>query len=85
MCYHKVMFEKLIAQMKENAAKAREHSRNHCGGCAHDCPLSNPGCPVGKEAALKKQMREERAAKKAAAKATEQMSADDPANGEGSS
>ena len=25
----------------------------HCGGCMHDCPLSNPGCMIGKDKAAK--------------------------------
>jgi hypothetical protein len=25
----------------------------YCGGCGHNCPLTNPGCPVGKDAAAR--------------------------------
>ncbi len=25
----------------------------HCGGCMHDCPLTNPGCMIGKDKAAK--------------------------------
>ena len=49
------MLKKWIAEMKENARAAREHSMSHCGGCAHDCSLSNPGCGVGKEAAARRE------------------------------
>ena len=27
---------------------------NHCGGCQHNCFLSNPGCGVGRDKALRK-------------------------------
>ncbi len=26
----------------------------HCGGCGHNCLLSNPGCPVGQDAARRR-------------------------------
>ena len=25
----------------------------HCGGCMHDCPLTNPGCMIGRDKAAK--------------------------------
>ena len=27
----------------------------HCGGCGHNCLLSNPGCPVGQDAARRRE------------------------------
>ena len=29
----------------------------HCGGCGHNCFLSNPGCGVGREKALRRSRR----------------------------
>ena len=29
------------------------HRRDHCGGCSHNCFLSNPGCGVGKDKAAR--------------------------------
>ena len=58
------VFDKMIKQMKENAAKAREHAETHCGVCAHDCSLKNPGCNVGVEAAQRKAARDERRRKR---------------------
>ena len=26
----------------------------HCGGCAHNCLLSNPGCGIGRDKAARK-------------------------------
>ena len=30
----------------------------HCGGCQHNCVLSNPGCGVGRDKALRQQRKE---------------------------
>lgn len=35
----------------------------HCGGCAHNCLLSNPGCGVGKDKAMRLQNKQKPAAK----------------------
>ena len=29
------------------------HRKDHCGGCSHNCFLSNPGCGVGKDKAAR--------------------------------
>lgn len=60
------MLKDLMAKMKANASAASEHSRTHCGGCRHDCPLENPGCGVGKEAAARRKNKEEKRAARAA-------------------
>ena len=45
------------AERRERARAAREFNANHCGGCAHNCPLTDPGCGVGREAAARKQLK----------------------------
>ncbi len=32
----------------------------HCGGCGHNCFLSNPGCGIGKDKALRREMEKKR-------------------------
>ena len=59
------MLKEIFENMKRNAAAAKEHSRTHCGGCRHDCPLSAPGCGVGKEAAARQKQKDEKRAAKA--------------------
>lgn len=54
-----------VAKLRTNAAAAREHSENHCGGCRHDCELEDPGCGVGKEASTRKKIKEEKRAARA--------------------